>query len=173
MRRSPFWGSTVSKSLETPRHRPDFSHSESDTYYQVMFASPDGSSSSMFRSVRSKGNGWRARSLYVHPTCTSCRNAQAWLDERGVAYERRDYFHDRFTKDESPLCLLRRGSRRAMCFRRVPGPTRSWWAIAISRTQLLDLMIQEPTLLRRPLVVAGDVAVVGFDRKGLERVAGA
>jgi catechol 2,3-dioxygenase-like lactoylglutathione lyase family enzyme len=28
--------------FETPRHRPDFSHSERDTYYQVMFASPDG-----------------------------------------------------------------------------------------------------------------------------------
>ncbi len=28
--------------FETPRHRPDFSHSEDDTYYQVMFASPDG-----------------------------------------------------------------------------------------------------------------------------------
>ena len=28
--------------FETPRHRPDFSQSEDDTYYQVMFASPDG-----------------------------------------------------------------------------------------------------------------------------------
>ena len=38
--------------------------------------------------------------LYVHPTCTSCRNAQAWLDERAIAYERRDFFRDRFTRDE-------------------------------------------------------------------------
>ena len=27
---------------ETPRHRPDFSGSDDDTYYQVMFTSPDG-----------------------------------------------------------------------------------------------------------------------------------
>jgi catechol 2,3-dioxygenase-like lactoylglutathione lyase family enzyme len=27
--------------FETPRHRPDFAMSESDTYYQVMFESPD------------------------------------------------------------------------------------------------------------------------------------
>jgi len=32
----------VDRLFETPRHRPDFSHSETDTYYQVMFASPDG-----------------------------------------------------------------------------------------------------------------------------------
>jgi catechol 2,3-dioxygenase-like lactoylglutathione lyase family enzyme len=28
--------------FETPRHRPDFSESETHTYYQVMFESPDG-----------------------------------------------------------------------------------------------------------------------------------
>ncbi len=27
--------------FETPRHRPEFSRSEKDTYYQVMFESPD------------------------------------------------------------------------------------------------------------------------------------
>jgi hypothetical protein len=27
--------------FETPRHRPEFSHDETDTYYQVMFESPD------------------------------------------------------------------------------------------------------------------------------------
>ena len=27
--------------FETPRHRPDFAMSEKDTYYQVMFESPD------------------------------------------------------------------------------------------------------------------------------------
>lgn len=27
--------------FETPRHRPEFAHSEADTYYQVMFESPD------------------------------------------------------------------------------------------------------------------------------------
>ncbi len=27
--------------FETPRHRPEFCHSDKDTYYQVMFESPD------------------------------------------------------------------------------------------------------------------------------------
>jgi len=31
----------ISALFETPRHRPDFSGSEQDTYYQVMFESPD------------------------------------------------------------------------------------------------------------------------------------
>ena len=32
----------VAALFETPRHRPDFATSETDTYYQVMFESPDG-----------------------------------------------------------------------------------------------------------------------------------
>ncbi len=31
----------VATLFETPRHRPDFASSETDTYYQVMFATPD------------------------------------------------------------------------------------------------------------------------------------
>jgi catechol 2,3-dioxygenase-like lactoylglutathione lyase family enzyme len=34
-------GKGVPALFETPRHRPDFSASESETYYQVMFESPD------------------------------------------------------------------------------------------------------------------------------------
>lgn len=32
----------IDRLFETPQHRPDFSSSEENTYYQVMFESPDG-----------------------------------------------------------------------------------------------------------------------------------
>ena len=109
--------------------------------------------------------------LYVHPTCTSCRKAQAWLDERGLGYERRDYFRDRFTREEltgvlasarlTPRDVL---SKRARAYRELVGDR------ALTDDQLIDLMIQEPTLLRRPLVISGHEAVIGFDRTGLERM---
>lgn len=109
--------------------------------------------------------------LYVHPTCTSCRNAQAWLDERGISYERRDYFRDRFTREELARVLASAGlaprdvlSKRARAYKELAGDR------DLSDDQLLDLMIQEPTLLRRPLVIAGHDAVIGFDRQGLERL---
>lgn len=109
--------------------------------------------------------------IYVHPTCTSCRNAQAWLDERNVAYERHDYFRDRLSKDAwrdildsvglSPRDVL---SKRARAYKElVDGRD-------LTDDELLDLMIQEPTLFRRPLVIARKEAVIGFDRSGLERL---
>ena len=109
--------------------------------------------------------------LYVHPTCTSCRNAQAWLDERGVPYERRDYFRDRFTRDELAGVLTGAGltprdviSKRARAHKDLVGDR------DLTDDQLLDLMIQEPTLIRRPLVISGHNSVIGFDRKGLEQL---
>ena len=110
--------------------------------------------------------------LYVHPTCTSCRNAQAWLDEHQVPYERRDYFRDRFTRDELAGILATIGltpravlSKRARAYKELVGDRE------LTDDRLLDLMIEEPTLLRRPLIISGHEAVIGFDRKGLERVA--
>ena len=109
--------------------------------------------------------------LYVHPTCTSCRNAQAWLDERHVVYERRDYFRDRFTREELSGILASAGltprdvlSQRARAYKELVGER------DLTDDRLLDLMIEEPTLLRRPLVVSSQEAVIGFDRKGLERM---
>lgn len=109
--------------------------------------------------------------LYVHPTCTSCRKAQAWLDEHGTPYQRRDYFRDRFTREELAGILESAGltprdvlSRRARAFKELVGDRE------LTDDQLLDLMIQEPTLLRRPLVISGQDAVIGFDRTGLERL---
>ncbi len=32
----------IERLFDTPRHRPDFSHGDESTYYQVMFESPDG-----------------------------------------------------------------------------------------------------------------------------------
>jgi catechol 2,3-dioxygenase-like lactoylglutathione lyase family enzyme len=34
-------GQGIAHLFETPRHRPDFSHDEGQTYYQVMFETPD------------------------------------------------------------------------------------------------------------------------------------
>lgn len=109
--------------------------------------------------------------LYVHPTCTSCRNAQTWLRERDIPFERRDYFKDRFTRDELAGILASANltpndvlSKRARVYTELVGER------DLTSDQLLDLMIQEPTLLRRPLAILGTDAVIGFDRKGLERI---
>lgn len=109
--------------------------------------------------------------LYVHPTCTTCRRAQAWLDQHEVAYDRRDFFGDRFTHDELSAVLTSAGltprevlSKRARAYKALVGDRE------LTDDQLLDLMVEHPTLLRRPLVISAHDSVIGFDRQGLERL---
>lgn len=82
----------------------------------------------------------------------------------------RDFFKDPFTIEE--LSELLRGldqaeflSARAQKYKELDLANRK-----LSRKQLIDLIVKEPTLLRRPIVVAGDRMVIGLDRPALEAI---
>ncbi len=85
---------------------------------------------------------------------------------------RRDYFKERFTVEELRAVLADAGltpqevlSRRAKAYATLVGDR------DLSDDELLALMIQEPTLLRRPLAVRGTQTAIGFDRVGLTALA--
>ncbi len=107
---------------------------------------------------------------YVYSSCTSCRKTEAMLKESGVAYESRDYFKHRFSRDELAALLGEAGlpvtgvlSTRSKVYKE-----RQKEIDGLTDEALLDLMIEEPTLLRRPIVVgAGDV-VIGHNPARLE-----
>lgn len=109
-------------------------------------------------------------SLYVHPTCTSCRKVVALLEGLGADVDRRDYFGDRFTADELRGVLARAGrtptemlSTRAKAYRNLGIADRM-----VSDDELIELMVAEPTLLRRPLAIAGGQSTVGFNADALK-----
>jgi arsenate reductase (glutaredoxin) len=88
---------------------------------------------------------------------------------------RRDYFKERFTVEELRALLGEIGlTPRDALSRR----SRSYKARVSDRLdsliddELLRLMVEDPTLLRRPLAVRDGQAVVGFDRAGLTELAG-
>jgi Spx/MgsR family transcriptional regulator len=92
------------------------------------------------------------------------------LEAQGVEFERRDYFRDRFTRDELAALLQRAGltprevlSTRSRAYKQLGLSNRD-----PSDNELLDLMVAEPTLLKRPIVISGDQHVVGFSKPQLE-----
>jgi len=85
---------------------------------------------------------------------------------------RRDYFKERFTIEELRTVLADAGlaphevlSRRAKAYATLVGNR------DLSDDELLALMVQEPTLLRRPLAVRGEQTAIGFDKAGLTALA--
>lgn len=114
-------------------------------------------------------------SIYVHPTCTSCRKAVSLLEASGTLVERRDYFRDRFTVDELRTILGSAGrtphemlSTRAKAYKELNIAGRD-----LGDDELLEVMVDEPTLLRRPLAIRGERSTVGFNADALAALAAA
>lgn len=101
--------------------------------------------------------------------CTSCRKTEAQLAASGVEHTSRDFFKRRFTRDELKDVLDRAGmtpsealSRRSKVYKADAARFD-----ALDDDALIDEMVAEPTLLRRPIVVDGVDVVVGHSEPKL------
>ncbi len=106
---------------------------------------------------------------YVYSSCTSCRKTEDVLKNSGAVYQSRDYFKNRFSREELESILDMAGlsatdvlSKRSKVYK-----ARVQEIDALDSDALLDLMIEEPTLLRRPLVISEDAVVIGHNPKQL------
>lgn len=97
---------------------------------------------------------------------------RAWLHENNLEVEERDFFKDRFDTDE--LRSLLSGVRVSDAF---AWNSPSFKDLGLTATELdddrmLELMVQEPRLIRRPLVSAEGRLVIGASQKALEEAFG-
>lgn len=89
-----------------------------------------------------------------------------------MAYERRDYFKQRFTREELASVLERAGlaptdalSKRSRAYKELGLSDRQ-----LSDNELLDLIVQEPTLLRRPLIISSAGVEIGYNQERLRHL---
>jgi Spx/MgsR family transcriptional regulator len=109
---------------------------------------------------------------YVYTSCTSCRKTDDVLKQSGVSYQRREFFRERFSRDELKDLLASAGltprdvlSRRSRVYKE-----RQLESADLTDDQLLDLMVEEPTLLRRPIVIGGARVIVGHNEPALREM---
>ena len=97
---------------------------------------------------------------------------RASLSQRGVELAERDFFRDRFTQEELRELLVKRPPSELFSWK-----SPSFKALGLEAEQrndddLIRLMLQEPRLIRRPLVRVGDRLIIGADKKALEETFG-
>ena len=102
--------------------------------------------------------------LFGIPQCDTVKKARAWLVDHGVDY----LFHD-YKKAGVPEDLLDRWlaefgwetviNRRGTSWRRLPQAERDAMTTALARAAALN----NPSLIKRPILVSDDVTLVGFD----------
>lgn len=101
--------------------------------------------------------------MYGIPNCDTIKKARTWLSEHGVAFT----FHD-YRKDGLDRALLDELIDRAGCetllnragttFRKLPEEDR----VDLDRERATALMLAQPGMIKRPVLVAGAITEVGF-----------
>ena len=105
-----------------------------------------------------------ATTIYVLKTCDSCRNALAWLEKQGVEYRRIDVRADGLRSEDLTTWCQQLGwqtlvNRRSRTWRELPEQSKT----SMDEAAAVAAILAQPTLMKRPLLVASDGAVhAGF-----------
>ena len=117
----------------------------------------------------SKKLGRVVKFLHV-PQCATCRKVRNTLKRRGYDLRFRDMWKEPLTAAELEKLIGTHDhteflNRRSQIYRQ-----KNMKEEPPSRREAIRLMAKEPSLIRRPIVVAGGRVVIGFDEEGRPRL---
>ena len=101
--------------------------------------------------------------LYGIKNCDTVKMARQWLDQNGIAYQ----FHD-FRADGLTLAQLNEFTARTDWNMLLNRSSTSWRQLsAVQQSDLtlekaIALMLDTPTLIKRPILDTGDKLMIGF-----------
>ena len=100
--------------------------------------------------------------IYHNPRCSKSRGALALLEEHGVTPEIVRYLDEPPTREELVALLAKLGLQPSELVRMGEDICKTEYAgKSMSEDDWLKAMLAHPVLIERPIVVAGDRAVVG------------
>ncbi|MBV7391554.1 MULTISPECIES: transcriptional regulator SpxA [Enterococcus] len=109
--------------------------------------------------------------LYTSPSCTSCRKARAWLQEHEIPYVERNIFSEPLNIDELKdiLQMTEDGTEEIISTRSKVFQKLNMNLDDLSLKELLDLVRENPGLLRRPIMIDEKRLQVGFNEDEIRR----
>jgi arsenate reductase len=110
--------------------------------------------------------------VYEKPTCTTCRNVHAALVESGVDFDTVDYYVDPIPKAKL-IDLLRKMKmtpRQLLRTNDAIYKTLKLGERELSDEELIDLMVEHPDLLQRPIVEKGPRAILARPPERLKEI---
>ncbi len=110
--------------------------------------------------------------IYQKPTCTTCRQVYAALKERGVSFDAVDYYLDPIPKAKLRELLRKMGMTprellrtKEDLYKRLKLGERD-----LSDDQIIDLMVEHPDLIQRPIVEKGPRAILARPAERLKDI---
>nr|MDT0250963.1 ArsC family reductase [Endozoicomonas sp.] len=113
-----------------------------------------------------KGDNVVTLTIYGIPNCDTIKKARRWLDNVGIEYRFHDYrknglepgILEAWTKELGWEALL---NRRGTTWRKLPEEEKS----AINAERAITLMLEQPAMIRRPLLDTGSQKLLGFSEQ--------
>lgn len=95
--------------------------------------------------------------------CDTMKKARAFLDERGASYVFHDYKAEGVTADRLKNWAAKVGweklvNRAGTTFRKLPDASKA----DLDEAKAIALMVANPSLIKRPVLIQGDAILVGF-----------
>ncbi len=110
--------------------------------------------------------------VYGVDTCDTVRRARQWLRQHGIEHRFHDFRRDGLAPEQLERWLTRVPwdalvNRRGLSWRRLDAARR---AAIVDQPSAVELMLAEPTVIKRPVIEVGDRLLVGFSEPVYEGV---
>lgn len=109
-----------------------------------------------------------------YPPCSTCQKARKWLDEAGIAYESRHIKENNPTYEElkdwyrrSGLPLKKFFNTSGLLYKSMNLKEK---LPAMTEEEQLQLLASDGMLVKRPIVVKGDIILTGFKAADWEKL---
>jgi arsenate reductase len=110
--------------------------------------------------------------VYQKPTCTTCRQVHAALKESGVDFDTVDYYTDPISK-ATLIELLRKMKMKPRELLRTKEDVYRQLKLGerdLSDAEIIDLMLEHPDLIQRPIVEKGARAILARPAERLKEI---
>jgi len=110
--------------------------------------------------------------IYEKPTCTTCRQVHKALEESGVDFKAVNYYIEPISKPKLLALIGKMGIKPAELFRTKEEIYKKLKLSEkkVSDEEAVDLMIQYPDLIQRPIVEKGSKAILARPAERLKEI---
>ncbi|PZQ55187.1 MAG: ArsC family reductase [Phenylobacterium zucineum] len=110
--------------------------------------------------------------LYGIKNCDTMKKAWTWLDQHGVAYDFHDYKKVGIDRATLEGWVKRLGwevllNRAGTTFKKLPDADKT----GIDAAKAVDLMLAQPSMIKRPVLAIGEDLYIGFKPETYEALA--
>lgn len=111
--------------------------------------------------------------LYGIRNCDTVKKARAWLDAENVSYDFHDYKSAGMDRARLAAWIAEFGwekvlNRAGTTFRKLPEADKA----GLDEERAIALMVEQPSMIRRPMLDLGDRRILGFDEEEYARAFG-